>query len=480
MDRLRESLPLDGVWLDMNEITSQCDAYCYNDQRAQNSIDSRLFYWPGGRDLEEGTISIDVVHEGDVSELDAHSLFGIMQQKMTHEYFMNNDKRPFVISRSTFTGAGKYGGHWLGDNESNQIHMRYSLHNVLLFNSFGVPFVGADVCGFNLNVSHTTCAKWYKVASIYPFARNHNNINTIAQEPYQSIFDLAMEDDEEVISRDVIKRAMMIRYGLHNYMYTQFHKSTTDGTMPIKPLFFNYPGESEAYDHIHNNILVGDAVKASPDTEVVGESTFYFPDGDGDWCPIWGDINPECIRGGTTIQIDVPENETLIHIASSHIIPLQLSRPEALMNSDDIHSLADLENELTDLAVFINRNNVATGDVRFDDGETTDFTQYDEITFNAERSNPVFGGASINITFSVTHSSLDGDVPNNQRLGEVVLYNANSLGMRSAEGTLTDINGGTFNLKVEYDEKLDISRLSYESDASIPLKEVKEIFFETA
>ena len=44
-----------------------------------------------------------------------------------------------MISRSTFPGAGQYGGHWLGDNDSTWPNMNYSiagmehLQNVNLF-----------------------------------------------------------------------------------------------------------------------------------------------------------------------------------------------------------------------------------------------------------------------------------------------------------------------------------------------------------
>ena len=36
-------------------------------------------------------------------------------------------ERCIVISRSTFPGSGKYGGHWLGDNTSDWPYIRASL-----------------------------------------------------------------------------------------------------------------------------------------------------------------------------------------------------------------------------------------------------------------------------------------------------------------------------------------------------------------
>ncbi|GBN13836.1 putative maltase-glucoamylase 2, partial [Araneus ventricosus] len=108
---------------------------------------------------------------------DVHSLYGWSQSQPTFQAALKAvNQRSLVISRSTYPSSGRYVGHWLGDNKSIWDDLYRSIIGMLEFNIFGIPYVGADVCGFEGNTTNELCTRWMQLGAFYPFFRNHNGL----------------------------------------------------------------------------------------------------------------------------------------------------------------------------------------------------------------------------------------------------------------------------------------------------------------
>lgn len=194
------------------------------------------------------TLSLNATHpESGYSQYDTHSLFGHMESKATWEVLANatdeklaakfKGKRQFILSRSTFSGSGVYTSHWLGDNHRGWDDMKYSIAGIMNFNMFGIPHVGADVCGFFANVGVTEdenkeiCGRWMQLATFYPFARQHRNAT--GGEPNEP-YNLGAYENMAVSS---IKN----RYKYMMFLYTCLADIEKNGGTCFDPMFFHYP-----------------------------------------------------------------------------------------------------------------------------------------------------------------------------------------------------------------------------------------------
>lgn len=73
-----------------------------------------------------------------------------------------------MLARSMFLGSGSYGAHCTGDNGATWGDLQYSIVSVINSGMFGVPMVGADICGFNFETNEELCIRWTQVGSSCP------------------------------------------------------------------------------------------------------------------------------------------------------------------------------------------------------------------------------------------------------------------------------------------------------------------------
>ncbi|TWW77708.1 Sucrase-isomaltase, intestinal [Takifugu flavidus] len=173
-ERFSREIKHDALWIDMNEVSN------FKKGSVKGCVDNKLNYPPYtpkilDKVMYSKTLCMDA-QQAWGSHYDVHSLYGysmvLASERALKRVFGGN--RTLMLTRSSFPGIGKYSGHWLGDNAANWNDIKWAIPGMLEFGLFGVPYIGADICGFFDNSSEELCRRWMQVGAFYPFSRNHN------------------------------------------------------------------------------------------------------------------------------------------------------------------------------------------------------------------------------------------------------------------------------------------------------------------
>ncbi|KAJ8027757.1 Maltase-glucoamylase, intestinal [Holothuria leucospilota] len=350
----------DGLWIDMNEpanfVHGTLDG-CPNNTYNYPPYKPRTL----GNVLAEKTTCPDATQDnGKQLHYNVHSLYGWTQARQTVPAMraaLGGNKRGIVISRSTFPGSGKWTGHWLGDNFSNWYNLRVSIIGCLEFNMFGIPYIGADICGFNEDSNEELCQRWMQLGAFYTFSRNHNGLNWREQDP-------AVWGNE--VAR-VSRESLEIRYTLLPYLYTLFYHSHVKGSTVMRPLFHEFPSEELTYG-IDEQFLWGPAFLISP-VLYQGATTVnaYFP-----YTP-WYDYYTGTYlntRGGYTI-LSAPMDYIPLHVRGGYILPTQ----------EPAVTTTESRNNPMGLIVALDDYEKANGDLFWDEGDTADTIENENYYF---------------------------------------------------------------------------------------------------
>lgn len=331
--------------------------------------------------LSDKTVHTNIVHYGGYVEYDTHNLYGtskpppleMITQPLTHPVMsdttytaMLNRRpglRPFIITRSTFAGAGKRVGKWLGDNLSSWDQYRWSIPGMLGFASFyQIPMVGSDTCGFGLNTTETLCARWATLGAFNPFYRNHNGDSSIPQEFYRW-----------PLVAQAARNAIDIRYRLLDYIYTALHKQHTTGAPLLNPLFFKWPKDKNVFA-TETQFLFGDAVLVSPVTAENATSVeIYLPD---EQLYEFTTGKPVLGHGKSVTLTDIAFDQIPLHIVGGAILPL---RVESAMTT------TELRKKPFNIVIAPDKKGYAKGALYLDDGVSVEQGKTTYVEFEYKR-----------------------------------------------------------------------------------------------
>lgn len=274
-----------GIWNDMNE--------------------------PAVMEVPGKTFPMDVRHVYDgnpCSHRKAHNIYGTQMARATYEGVKKfaYPKRPFIITRSAYSGAQRYTSSWTGDNVASWEHLWIANIQVQRMSISGMGFTGSDIGGFAEQPSAELYARWIQLGVFHPFCRTHSSGDHGDQEPWSF--------NEEVV--DITRKFVELRYQLLPYLYTMFWEYINDGVPMLKPLVY-FDQEDTQTHYRTDEFIFGNQILVCPILEpnAIGRRIYLTK---GNWYNYWTN---ELVSGGKELYVATDYDQIPIFVKEGAIIP---------------------------------------------------------------------------------------------------------------------------------------------------------------
>jgi len=344
---------IEGFWNDMNEIAT----------------------W--GQKIPE---LIEFQYEGQkASYRQVKNIYGMLMARSTFEGTKKllNGNRPFVLTRSAFSGVQRFSAVWTGDNASTDEHLMLGARLINSLGISGVPFVGCDIGGFIGEPSKALFTRWMTLGVFSPFFRSHAELHSKNHEPW------CFGKESENIIRNYIN----LRYKLLPYIYSTFYEATQTGMSVVRSLSIDYTFDENIYKtEYQEEYLFGKSILIAPVESTKELKKIYLPI--GEW---YNFHNNTKSVGNQEIMLECPLDKLPIFIKESAIIPFQ----SLIQNTNEKPS------ECIEIHVFKGTKNNSFIYYE-DDGKTYNYENGEyykrNITYSPSSNNIVFSEVEGNFT----------------------------------------------------------------------------------
>lgn len=231
-----------------------------------------------------------------------HNIYPVLYNQAVYNVLAEYQEKPIVWGRSGFTGIHQYPLCWSGDPVCDFDSLAATLRGGLSLSVSGVPFWSHDVGGFIGHLDSALFIRWLQFAVFCSHIRLHG---TTSRLPWK------MDPQTCQIARKLLQ----LRYQLLPYLWKEVQKAWKDGSLLLRPLFWEYSEDPTTF-WIWWEYLLGESILVAPVLNSESEIDLYFPS--GKWLDFW---SGEVTVGPCWQKKKIPLEEIPIFIRESAIIP---------------------------------------------------------------------------------------------------------------------------------------------------------------
>ena len=386
---------------------------------------------------------------------DVHNLYGYFMHKASYEALLEkyeNKIRPFILTRSFYIGSHKYSAMWTGDSKSNFDSLKNTISMMISLSISGYSFIGCDIGGFAEEGSINLYKRWYQNGIFYPFFRGHSHESVLRREIW-------LFNENDFIT---IKNAIIERYHLIPYIYTQFYLNYNNSIPIIKPIWFWDQSELALTEFADIEYFFGNGILVRPVLNEIEDRNnkinIFLPENNR-WYDFYDLKEIDKNKKNKKIEYDINNDKIGAFIKGGEIITKKMRLRR---------SIQKMKNDPLSIIIALNLENKSDGIIYFDDEESLEYqnNKYSILKISYEKS-------EINFDWMLYNYQVYNNIEKIIILGEnnEFLYNKN------AKIELITIKNDKINLEFMTDfdnKKIDIIRLN-----KYKLTDIQKIILQT-
>lgn len=232
------------------------------------------------------------------------------------------EQRPFTITRAGPAGIQRYGETWTGDNYTSWHTLKWNLRNGLSLALSGQSNVGHDIGGFTgPRADGELLCRFVEMMALHPRAVMNSWKPHVAPDWQAATHPWT---HPEVLPQ--IRAALHLRTVFLPLIYTLAHDFHVDGSPIIRPLLYDFPDDSRAFEE-HDALMLGPDVLFSPVVEQGARTKAqYLPKGPAGWI----DFHTGALhQPGSTVVVPAGLGRPPVFVRAGAILVLAATTPSA-------------------------------------------------------------------------------------------------------------------------------------------------------